>query len=579
MRQRSLAIRTLVLVCFAGVSVRAAPIGTSFTYQGQLRQNGAPANGTIAMEFRLFDAATTPPGVQIGSTINLSVNVVNGLFTVILNQSGQFGANPFDGNERHLDIRVGGLALTPRQRLTVAPYAQTAVSALTVPGIDGHSLNAADGSPLDAVFVDNVGNVGVGITTPDTMLHVHRSSAGAVTANAESVAVLERAGNAYLSILTPNASERGVLFGQQSDNAAGGIIYNNPATSNGLQFRTAGNVTRMVINSQGSVGIGTTNPAAPLELAFGARSLQFRNDGGLVPGLNLTGTSGNLGILRIRNKIEMFPNDAGTTAASIDVRAANGAVNILLDGAAGNIDANGAVRVDGANTNIGTTAGGVLRFGGGGSGELIASKRNAGGNQYGIDFYTGHNNRLAITNTGNVGIGTTTPAARLDVNGRTRTKSLEIVGGADLAEAFEIRKATCANPNGDPNESIEPGTVVVIDPDNPGSLKVSEQAADPKVAGVVSGAKGLAPGMVLRAENTPHVDGATLVAMTGRVWCLCDAEFGAIAPGDLLTTSRTPGHAMRVADDAAIPRGAIIGKAMTPLAGGRGLVLVLVNLQ
>ena len=102
---------------------------------------------------------------------------------------------------------------------------------------------------------------------------------------------------------------------------------------------------------------------------------------------------------------------------------------------------------------------------------------------------------------------------------------------------------------------------------------------DSKVAGIVSGAKGLAPGMVLRSERSGDADGKHLVAMTGRVWCKCDATSGSIRPGDLLTTSAKPGHAMRVGHDADVPRGAILGKAMTGLEGGTGLVLVLVNLQ
>jgi len=67
--------------------------------------------------------------------------------------------------------------------------------------------------------------------------------------------------------------------------------------------------------------------------------------------------------------------------------------------------------------------------------------------------------------------------------------------------------------------------------------------------------------------------------MTGRVWCQCDTSSGPIRPGDLLTTSATQGHAMRVAGDADVPRGAILGKAMSDLPDGQGLVLVLVNLQ
>jgi hypothetical protein len=73
-------------------------------------------------------------------------------------------------------------------------------------------------------------------------------------------------------------------------------------------------------------------------------------------------------------------------------------------------------------------------------------------------------------------------------------------------------------------------------------------------------------------------DGKQPVALTGRVWAYCDARRNPIKPGDLLTTSATPGHAMRVINYRKA-QGAIIGKAMTALKGGRGLVLVLVSLQ
>ena len=68
------------------------------------------------------------------------------------------------------------------------------------------------------------------------------------------------------------------------------------------------------------------------------------------------------------------------------------------------------------------------------------------------------------------------------------------------------------------------------------------------------------------------------VALTGRVYCKADASAGSIEPGDLLTSSSTPGHAMKVTNYAEAP-GAIIGKAMNSLEKGQGLILVLVNLQ
>jgi hypothetical protein len=172
--------------------------------------------------------------------------------------------------------------------------------------------------------------------------------------------------------------------------------------------------------------------------------------------------------------------------------------------------------------------------------------------------------------TRNVGIGTSSPQARLDVAGSARMQVCMITGGSDLAEPFDV----AANED----DKLEGGMVVAIDPANPGKLALATEPYDRKVAGIISGAKGLKPGMVMRAEGYEHADGRHNVALTGRVWCWCDASFGNIEPGDRLTTSSTAGHGMRASDRERCD-GAVIGKAMTPLKEGRGLVLVLVQPQ
>jgi hypothetical protein len=154
--------------------------------------------------------------------------------------------------------------------------------------------------------------------------------------------------------------------------------------------------------------------------------------------------------------------------------------------------------------------------------------------------------------------------------GKVSVKVLEITGGSDLSEQFRISTRS-------KHLQKITGMVVSIDPDSPGELMVSNQAYDRKVAGIISGAGGLNPGMVMGQENTV-VDGANPVALSGRVYCLADASNGAITPGDLLTTSNTVGHAMKV-EDYGKAQGAILGKAMTGLQKDRGLVLVLVTLQ
>ncbi len=143
--------------------------------------------------------------------------------------------------------------------------------------------------------------------------------------------------------------------------------------------------------------------------------------------------------------------------------------------------------------------------------------------------------------------------------------TLTIRGGADLAEPFAVS-----------GDDILAGSVVVIDEQNPGRLKLSTAACDTKVAGIVSGAGGVQPGISMIQKDA--LEGGRNVALSGRVYAWVDATKAPVAPGDLLTTSDTPGHAMKVMKPGQAS-GAILGKAMTPLREGRGLVLVLVSLQ
>lgn len=153
----------------------------------------------------------------------------------------------------------------------------------------------------------------------------------------------------------------------------------------------------------------------------------------------------------------------------------------------------------------------------------------------------------------------------LFLNTRASVCMLTIRGGCDLAEPFPMKE-----------EEIEKGSVVVIDREHPGQLRRSSRAYDKRVAGIVSGANGIHSGISLHQEGI--LEGGKEVALTGRVYALADAGNGEIEPGDLLTTSNTPGHAMKVADQAKA-QGAILGKAMSGLKDGKGLVLVLVTLQ
>jgi hypothetical protein len=139
-----------------------------------------------------------------------------------------------------------------------------------------------------------------------------------------------------------------------------------------------------------------------------------------------------------------------------------------------------------------------------------------------------------------------------------------VLAGADCAERFDIV----------PTMDHDPGTLLIIAPD--GRLTPCTCAYDKRVAGVVSGAGGLRPGMVLNGFG--GCNGSVPVALVGRVFVKADARCGAIEVGDLLTSSDTPGHAMKASDVLRTP-GTVIGKALAPLADGKGMIPIIVSLQ
>jgi hypothetical protein len=578
-----------IAICslFTSVSPLLAQ-GAAFTYQGQLQNNGNLVNGNYDLRLQLWNDSTG--GSVIGGPVtNTMVAVSNGLFTTIID----FGAGVFTGSSNwlHIGVRTNGsgtfTGLLPRQQLTPTPYAIFAESA-NAAGLTGTI------PPGDLTGVSGIGLTGVALLA---------------------------GGNAF----TGNQFITGLL---KTGNGSG-----------------VGSHTDMVIGPGGY-------------FSGEEHRIDF-NDGNSPIGSLILGYNGN-GYFSFGNLYQGFYR-SGTKAFTVF---GNGNVNVDPD----NLNA--------GFINSGNTNSSGLTFGSG-SGEGIASKRTAGGNLYGLDFYTGFVDRMSILNNGNMRINGNTlllePASagvyvndglvwgngglagsiassasapflagyyggslgalnpnivalswdasgnvavnkQLTVQGEFAVvnglgneqaymggdgagsdvqfgslnpaimnvafynaannapmhifcSSITIQGGADLAEPFTITSG---------NNDVPQGAVVVIDEQNPGHLKVSDQPYDTRVAGVVSGANGINPGIQMQQQGL--LEGGKNVALTGRVYVQADVSNGTIKPGDLLTTSTTPGYAMKVTDHTKA-QGAILGKAMTGLNGDKGMVLVLVTLQ
>jgi hypothetical protein len=217
------------------------------------------------------------------------------------------------------------------------------------------------------------------------------------------------------------------------------------------------------------------------------------------------------------------------------------------DATNGLIPVKNGLAIDQADANNGGLPLFALSFGRN-SGEGISSKRIGGEGQFGLDFYTAFKRRMRISQDGNVFV----------------SKDI-VLTNADCAEEFDIQE--------NKDERITPGTVLIIG--NDGKLLISMEEYDSRIAGVVSGAGSFRPALLLHrieSSDNPRMP----IALIGKAFCKVDASFASIRSGDLLTTSQTPGHAMKAVDKTKAI-GAILGKALQGLEKGLGMIPILVS--
>lgn len=399
----------------------------------------------------------------------------------------------------------------------------------------------------------NTGNVGVGTTTPAVKLHV--------------------VGGIYSSQVIESANTSGfrlVVTGPGDSRASwsydGGSTTTRLTSASNVRtsFGSNGINDRMFLDLAGNLGVGTTTPGHRLEVVGAtnwiARFKKTDNTNGGIVIDTVTGFNPNVALaVNGANKWHLLNN--ATSSDALQFWESTGAFARFTLTQAGSV-------------GIGTTAPGFRLDVQGGSinssgGLCIAGDCKTAWSQVGGSQWTTSGTTINYA-TGNVGVGTASPTEKLHVTGNVKiTGNIDVSGNIkakyqDVAEWVES------------SQQLVAGTVVILDVSKSNQVIASTQSYDARVAGVVS----LQPGLALGEEG----EGRVLVATTGRVKVKVDATSGPIQIGDLLVTSDREGFAMKSAPveigGVRIHRpGTLIGKALEPLAGGTGEILVLLSMQ
>ena len=433
---------------------QAAPMGTAWTYQGRLTDANVPAERLYDFQFKLFDAPE-PTAHQVGHTIEVNdVDVIDGYFTVELD----FGSKVFEGDACWLEIAVrpgktGGhfAPLSPRQEVTPAPYALHAKTADSdndwmVSGNDMYSIPS--------------GNAGIGTTSPEAKLEVR----GSVTTGTWSAIK----GNNTATVGSPYGvfgetgaeSGRGVYgYATAGSGLAYGGEFRSDSTSGvgvhgfawagtgqnygvyGVSFSTSGtgvygNVTKTSGTTYGVYGLSSSSTgtgvfgrgSALSGTNYGVYGESLSGSGRGVYGYASAASGVNYGVYGRTDSPDGYGGyfegkvkvtDSLTTGGNLGIyKDENNFVGITIR----NLDT-GSMSSEGIyfNNEDGSVAG--IRLSDDDSANYPSAMHIFNNRPDGsVHFATSGLSRMVVDYAGNVGIGETSPAAKLDVNGYIQTQ-------------------------------------------------------------------------------------------------------------------------------------------------------------
>ncbi|MHC4640962.1 MAG: tail fiber domain-containing protein, partial [Planctomycetota bacterium] len=416
-------VMVLALMVWLAGAVGAVSMGSAWTYQSRLMDANKPADGLYDFQFKLYDSDEPPASEQVGSDVNKpDVDVIDGYFTVELDFGGD--PNVFSGQARWLQIGMRPVGdanafkiLYPRQQVTPTPYAIYAEKAggfegaISGNGTANYIPKFTDPDTLsDSVIYETDGNVGIGTTGPGGKLAVHYDNAGLT--------------NAAILIDNSNVIGHDVLDFSFSGTtqarfrkANGGGLYIGTEDIQPVNFYVGGG-TEMVILSDGSVGIGTTNPQNKLDVE-GAMAVGFSYSGTETAPTNGMIVQGKVGIgtKNPTHKLDIYSTlDAlkvGHANSWFEVRTSTNTMLSLADG-----EGNRAGFIGGTENAAGENV-------------LVIVGCDDGGS---CPYYT------YFHESGNVGIGESDPAYKLDVDGDIRCVALHET--SDVRLKTNVRQLT-----------------------------------------------------------------------------------------------------------------------------------------